>query len=518
MTGRKHRRHTAPATTSLVALVALTLATGCAASPTVSDTADSSTTGGGDVVDQTDAAIDKAGSPLTDGPVTLRVAWYGGEGRPQARVVERFAEEVATVSGGSIKIDISYGQHDAWQQFQKGAFDMLLSPTRSLDTMGVSSFDVLTLPFVVMDDDQADRVARSALVDTMMEGLTAIDATGLVFAPVYQIHLAVHGDQPLRDLSQLQTGLRIAPPSLRLEQIYQALGATPRYNLDGGDWSAAIDSGEALAAEFSTSLANVIPPPDVMATNFAVYYEFVTLMISNSALNKLEPAQRAMLETAGAAAQERSITERIREDDAFRDACAQGATFAAAPMTLVADIGRSVDQVVLAALDDPSTKRLYDQLVVAAGAHTLTWPDECRGGKVTRYQPPPPPSTTFPDGAYRIRGRTRDELLVSGVSNDQATENASDYIDVVIEDGTATGSYHYRPGHTGPNAEDCSTDVAIDNGLLVVSPGCGFEGTYTWSETDDGIALELMPTDDPAALVLATDNSAIGLSALVSVS
>ena len=79
MTGREHRRHTVSSITALVALVALILATGCAASPTVSDTADSST-GGGDVVDQTDAAIDKAGSPLTDGPVTLRVAWYGGEG------------------------------------------------------------------------------------------------------------------------------------------------------------------------------------------------------------------------------------------------------------------------------------------------------------------------------------------------------------------------------------------------------------------------------------------------------
>ena len=48
--------------------------------------------------------------------------------------------------------------------------------------------------------------------------------------------------------------------------------------------------------------------------------------------------------------------------------------------------------------------------------------------------------------------------------------------------------------------------------------GCGVEGTYTWHKTPDGIALELMPTDDATALLYDWDNSAIGLSALVSVS
>src|SRR3954451_2720929 len=106
MTGPQRRARRVPGITTLVAVVSLVLVTSCAAPREVSETAGSSPP---DVsVDDTDAAVDKAGSPLPDDPVTLRVAWYGAEGRPQAKVVERFAEEVAKASGGSIKIDISY--------------------------------------------------------------------------------------------------------------------------------------------------------------------------------------------------------------------------------------------------------------------------------------------------------------------------------------------------------------------------------------------------------------------------
>ena len=61
----------------------------------------------------------------------------------------------------------------------------------------------------------------------MMAGLSATHATGLVFAPVYEEHLAVAGTDPLRTIDQLQTGVRIDPPSTRLDALFEALGATP---------------------------------------------------------------------------------------------------------------------------------------------------------------------------------------------------------------------------------------------------------------------------------------------------
>ena len=52
----------------------------------------------------------------------------------------------------------------------------------------------------------------------------------------------------------------------------------------------------------------------------------------------------------------------------------------------------------------------------------------------------------------------------------------------------------------------------------MVGPGCGWEGTYHVGAHEDGIALEQMPIDDTALLVLDWDDDAIGLSTMVSVS
>jgi hypothetical protein len=104
---------------------------------------------------------------------------------------------------------------------------------------------------------------------------------------------------------------------------------------------------------------------------------------------------------------------------------------------------------------------------------------------------------------------------VSGVNNDNATNNESEYIDLTIKDGTATYTFHMLDGSDG---ETCSVSYFVDTiGRLVVPNGCGWEGTYTWWETSDGIALEAGPVDTLEYLQGDFDNSVIGLSALVRV-
>jgi TRAP-type C4-dicarboxylate transport system substrate-binding protein len=465
------------------------------------------------------AEVDKAGNPIAGGggPVTLTVAWYGGEGRPQAQVVERFAEEVADASGGEITIDIRYGLADAWQQYEAGAFDLLLTPTRALDTLGVGSFDVLSLPFLVSDDDQADRVAGSPAVDAMMAGLSEIGATGLMFAPVYAMHLAV-ADRPLRTIDQLETGVRVSPPGERTDEVYAWLGGHAVHGLEDGGWDAAVSAGDASAAEFPSSLATILPSRMLMASNFALYYEFVVLLAHDDVIDRLSSEQLDIVHQAATLAEQRSIDERVREGAASRDACAEGGHLTAAPMTLVADIGRAVDDHVLSVLADEATRELYDSVERAAGSRTMTWPQECLDGALVPYAPPAPPSSEFPTGVYRTPGRSREQMLVSGVTNDEATNNASEYIELMVSDGEARFEYH-RSTDQANEFEQCSVPYTVDDvGRLVVEVGCGWEGTYTWHTTRDGIALELMPVSDQRYLTLDWDNSAILLSALISVS
>ena len=463
--------------------------------------------------------FDKAGNPIEDDPITLTLGWYGGAGRPQAQVAERFAEEVAAASDGDITINIQYGQADPWQQFATGASDMLLTPTRSLDTIGVHTFNALSVPFLVSDDEQADRVADSPVVETMMKGLSTINATGLVFAPVYEMHLATAGDAPLRSLDQLRTGLRVAPPGTITDRIYSLLGATPTHDLQDAEWQRAVDAGDVLASEFPVSLATAMPEGFQMSANFAVFYEFVVIAMSDSTLGRLSPSQVDILRQAASTATRRSIDERVREDDSFRNACTAGATLTAAPMPFIADVGRAVDDEIVSLLSDRDTKQIYDRIATAAGAREERWPSVCSAGATTRYTPPDPPSPTFPRGSYRIRGRTREQLLVSGVSNDQATNNESEYIDFRLGDPDFNYEIHRPQGSDISGDARCTSNVTIDpvGHLVVPVDGCGWDGTYTWSTTSDGIALELLPTDDLTALTGDWDNSAIGLSALIKV-
>ena len=452
-----------------------TVATSCGSSGRSASSANTATGSANSAVTAaptTTTPRDKAGNPSADGTIHLSVAFFDHPDRPQGAVGERFAEEVAKASGGSIVIDMMYDTPDSWDQYRAGTFDMLLTPTRSLDeTLGVHSFDVLSLPFVVNDDDQADRVANDPVVETMMAGLSAIGSTGLVFAPVFQRHLSVVGDQPLRRLDQLNGGLRIAPPGDLTDELVSTLGATPHHDLSGPAWEAAVADGSVIAGESSLHLAGILPGPQQVAANFALFYDFTVLMISDAALGKLDAAQVEALKSAAAVAKQRSIDERVRNDDAFRDGCVAGLTFSAAPSTLISEVGLAVDDWVLGKLEDPATKQIYDAVKTAAGAHAVDKPQQCNGGAITAYEPPAPSSATFPEGTYRSQPHGREQLLAAGVDFGTADSNVGwDFAELTFDSGTMALGFHKPEGSTN---EECSAPYTVDaEGYLTIDGDC----------------------------------------------
>ena len=514
-------RHRPTPWVRLLAAVAVlaAVATACASSAgsTSSATTTPGTAGPPDTAAATTAAPDKAGNPSDAGPVHLTVAFFDHPDRPQGRVGERFAEEVAKASGGSIVIDMKYDTQDSWAQYKAGKFDMLLSPARSLDsTLGVHTFDVLSLPFVVNDDIQADRVAGDPVVETMMAGLSAIDSTGLVFAPVFQRHLSVVGDRPLRHLDQLRGGLRIAPPGALTDELVSTLGATPKHDLSGPDWEAAVADGSVVAGESSLHLAGILPGGQQVAANFALFYDFTVLMISNSALGKLDAGQVEMLKSAGAVTKQRSIDERVRDDAAFRDGCTAGLTFSAAPSTFISEVGLAVDDWVLGKLKDPTMKSTYDTVKKAAGAHAVDKPQECSGATTAAYVPPAPPSPTFPEGTYRSQPHNREQLLAAGVDFGTATSNVGwDFAEVTFEAGTMTLRFHTP---SGAMEAACGAPYTVDTkGYLTFAAECLGERA-TWSTTNEGISLEAFPSDSAQARFDNWDVSTLILTNMVSVS
>ena len=459
------------------------------------------TTGSASAV-TTAAPLDKAGNPTGSEPTALTLAWYGSEGQSSGLLAQLFAEEVSKATDGRVSVEIQYGVADAWQQYEDGNVDLLLSPARSLDTLGVHSFDALVLPFVVNDDDQADRILSSNSVTTMMEGLSVIDSTGIALAPVGERHLVVQGDEPLRSLSQLHGGIRVPAVGDLYDEMFTTLGLTPTHGLNGEDWAAAVADGSAPVAWTSTSLWGAVPGSPRMGANFALGYEFNALAIHNDVLAALDPELADAVRTAGESAQQRTIDERVRESAAFRDACATGAELRALPMPLISEIGRKLVPFVQERLNaDPAVKSMYTTLNRTAGVHGRTWPDECHDSTVAPYEPPLPPSTVFPEGTYRSAPLPAGGLLAAGVGNDTAASNDwASYGEMRFENGTWTLDIHGRQGQL---EHTCEAAYTLDTtGVIHIAGGgnCG-AATYTWSTTDDGITLEMARSDDPQTVV-----------------
>jgi TRAP-type C4-dicarboxylate transport system substrate-binding protein len=453
---------------------------------------------------------DKAGNSDESGPRTLVLATVSSPERPRGAVAARFAEELST-SDGDLAVEVHYGASDPVADFTSGAADMLLVPTLQLDTMGVDSFRALSMPLIIDDDEQADRVAADPVVARMLGGLDAIDATGLLFAPVAGIHLALQGEEPLRSIDQLAGGVRAVPQGDLTDAVYRAMGTTAVHDLNDDAWDAAVQNGDVVAKEFPTALVGVGPLPVVMATNFTLYYDFVVLLIRNDVLADLTTEQVDTLRAAAASAQQRSIDERSSEDDAFRDECSKGADLSAAPVTLWAQTGRAVDDLLLGELEDPATRETYDAIKRAAGQRSVSWPNECRNGEVVPYEPPTDPDAVLADGTYRVDGRTVDQLLVSGVSPDTANPgNEVDYWDFAVADGVATLTAHYPDGRVTA----AESDYSVNDGLVTFQPkpgSDGFGGRFALSITAEGFRLEPLRTDDVAELNISYDVAGLGL-------
>jgi len=450
----------------------------------------------------TAAQVDKAGNPTASGPSTLTLAWFGSEGQASGQLATLFADEVKRASGGQVTVEIQYQVADAWQEYADGKFDLLLSPARALDTLGVHSFDALTLPFVVNDDDQADRVVESASAKKMLDGLSAIDSTGVAFAPVDERHLVVQGDEPLRSLDQIGGKIRVSAVGQLNDEMFKSLGYTPVHDLNGDDWAAAVADGSVPTAWTSTQLSGGVPGSPRMASDFSLGYEFNVLLAHNDVLDALGAGRADAVRAAGGTAQQRAIDERAREADAFRDACATGAELRATPMPLISEIGRKLAPFVLNTINaDPDTKALYQALNRTAGVHERTWPAECRNRTVAPYEAPTPPSTSFPEGTYRSTPLPSGGFLAAGVGNDTAASNDwVDYGEMRFGNGAWTLDLY---GRAGKHEHTCESTYTVDTtGVVDLAPGgnCG-PMTFTWSTASDGIIMEMLSTGEQYSAV-----------------
>jgi TRAP-type C4-dicarboxylate transport system substrate-binding protein len=250
---------------------------------------------------------DKAGGEA--GPVTLRLGTMESQGAPYGPQIEEFARQVASASGGSVRIEVVwdaaveyFGEFgpDADQKVaglvQDGKLDMALIPARAWDELGVTSLQALQAPFLVSDLGLVDQVVQSPTARDMLAGLDEADVVGLALLPEGLRHPVgfQHALLTVQDFAGVQIR---ALPSKASYTLLEALGATP-VDVDGEDFSTGVSSGDIAGAESGFAWGGSLPEPGTMTANVTFFPKVNALVVGAKAFDRLSEEQRSALYSA----------------------------------------------------------------------------------------------------------------------------------------------------------------------------------------------------------------------------
>jgi TRAP-type C4-dicarboxylate transport system substrate-binding protein len=124
----------------------------------------------------------------------MRLDTYDDTGTPSTPYILEFANQVTTLSGGSLTIEPTYAagtEQEVIQNELMGGYDLGLVASRAWDTESVTSFQALQAPFLITNDALAIAVATS---DNARQILVIETNEGPGFA-TYSFSLHFEGDK-----------------------------------------------------------------------------------------------------------------------------------------------------------------------------------------------------------------------------------------------------------------------------------------------------------------------------------
>lgn len=462
-------------------------------------------------------------SDEADEPATLTMANpYGHLGYTLG--VEYFVEQVETLSGGDLRIQVinDFGDHqpDGEQQVvdavATGDVDVAWVGTRVFDTLGVSSFQALHAPFLVDSYAVQAAIIASDVPERMLLGLDDIGVTGLaVLAGGLRVSVGVDG--PLLEPDDYAGITFQLYRSDAQANALATLGATPT-DVVAGERDAGLASGEIDAHEHSllsyVQRGNYALAPYLVA-NKILWPETQALIINPDVLASLTDAQAGWLHDAAADAAGRSAELHDVDEDLTVEACESGARFAEASEAQLAALREAVAPVYDDLTADPLTAELIaeiDSLKQTVDVQPLSIPDGCTGeapGRAASAVAEGADDPSVLNGTYRLEW-TFDELLESMSQWDSEPESGArsnagvvaltfgngDF-DQVWESGqsqgdSCTGTYAVTGDRvvmvaTVDGQWDCGPDT---RGVLLVDAA--------WELTDDQLILsDFVLSDEP---------------------
>jgi TRAP-type C4-dicarboxylate transport system substrate-binding protein len=249
----------------------------------------------------------KAGGVRQERPVRLTLANIDSD--PTNFDSPDFVEALRRLSGGSIRIETSYGWRwgDALAHVEKGTIedvrrgkvDLAIVAARAWDLVGVKSFDALLAPFLVDSLELERRAIEGPPAARMLAGVRPLGLVGLAVVPG-QLRYPLGVTRVLvapADYVGATIGIR---PSGIERATFEALGARTRIypagtiaDLDGAD------------LDLSTIATNHYElQAQALTTNVVFWPRALVIVMNRKAFEALTPAQEAILRRAGRAAVE----------------------------------------------------------------------------------------------------------------------------------------------------------------------------------------------------------------------
>jgi C4-dicarboxylate-binding protein DctP len=355
-------------------------------------------------------AADKAGGSST--PVVLRLANSNNSDQPDTDTIEHFAAQVRKLSGGSVRVRITYlaaGSDTPYVEsrtidaVRSGRFDLGWVGARSWDLEGVKSFRALQAPFLVTSMRLLNRVVTSPLADEMLDSLSDQGVVGLALAPDFLRHPVGTGRAFVAPADFRGARIRVQPSRVT-ERLIRALGGVP-LEISNSQVGFAIDRKEVDAQE--AAMLNS-PGGSLVTENVVFFGKALTLFANPDAYDRLSDDQRRSLRAAAASAVQYATAHHPPDSDLAQGYCYDRRSIVLAKPAAVRALARETQPVYRWLEADPQTKRFIEQ--IQAWKRTTPPDPSIRSGQVPaqcrRLQPQAqavgaPRSPSLFDGTYR---------------------------------------------------------------------------------------------------------------------